>query len=64
MRLKWVGDIGEISWDEIGEMGKRLEEPKQSDFRGEDFSSLLRVQTGPEVHSASYKMSTGGFPRG
>ena len=32
--------------------------------RGGDFSSLLRVQTGPEVHSASYKMSTGGFPRG
>ena len=28
------------------------------------FSSLVRVQTGPEVHSASYKMSTGGFPRG
>ena len=32
--------------------------------RGGDFSSLLHVQTGPEVHSASYKMSTGGFPRG
>ena len=31
---------------------------------GGDFTSLLRVQTGPEVHSASYKMSTGGFPRG
>ena len=28
------------------------------------FSSLLRVQTGPGVHSASYKMSTGAFPRG
>ena len=28
---------------------------------GGDFSSLLRVQTGPEVHSASYKMTTGGF---
>ena len=27
-----------------------------------DFSSLLRFQTGPEVHSTSYKMSTGGFP--
>ena len=32
--------------------------------RGGDFSSLVRVQTGPEVHSASYKMSTGGFPQG
>ena len=31
---------------------------------GGDFSSLLRVQTGPEVYSASYKMSTGGFSRG
>ena len=29
---------------------------------GGDFSSLLRVQTGPGVHSTSYKMSTGGFP--
>ena len=28
--------------------------------RGGDFSSLFRVQTGPEVHSDSYKMSTGG----
>ena len=27
-----------------------------------DFSSLLHVQTGPGVHSISYKMSTGGFP--
>ena len=26
---------------------------------GGDFSSLLRVQTGPEVHSVSYKISTG-----
>ena len=26
------------------------------------FSSLLRVQTCPGVHSASYKMSTGVFP--
>ena len=32
--------------------------------RDEDFSLLLRVQTGPEVHSASYKTSTRGFPRG
>ena len=31
---------------------------------GGNFSSLFLVQTGPEVHSASYKMSTGGFPRG
>ena len=31
---------------------------------GGDFSSLLRVQTGPGVHSTSYKMSTGEFPRG
>ena len=30
---------------------------------GGDFSSLLRVHTGPEIHSASYNMSTGGFPR-
>ena len=30
---------------------------------GGDFSSLLRVQTGPGVHSASYKMSTGGKRR-
>ena len=29
-----------------------------------DFSSLLRVQTGPGVDSTSYKMSTGDFPRG
>ena len=28
---------------------------------GGDFSSLLRVQTGPGVHPASYKMSTEGF---
>ena len=32
--------------------------------RGGDFSSVLRAQTGPEVHSGSYKMNTGGFPRG
>ena len=32
--------------------------------RGGDFSSLLRVQTGSGVYSASYKMSTGGFPGG
>ena len=31
---------------------------------GGDFSSVRRVQTGPEVHSASYRMSTVGFPRG
>ena len=31
---------------------------------GGDFSSLLRVQTGPGVHSTSYKMSTGEFPWG
>ena len=30
--------------------------------RGVEIFSL-RVQTGPGVHSASYKMSTGGFPR-
>ena len=29
-----------------------------------DFSSPLRVQTGPGVHSASYKMSTGSFSKG
>ena len=28
---------------------------------GAEFSSLLRVQTGPGVHSTSYKMSTGAF---
>ena len=33
-------------------------------WRGGDFSSLLCVQTGPGVHSASYKMSTGEFPQG
>ena len=33
--------------------------------RGGDFSSsLLHVQTGPGVHSTSYKMSTGDFPGG
>ena len=32
--------------------------------RGEDFSSLLRVRTAVEVHSAFYKMSTGAFPGG
>ena len=32
--------------------------------RAGDFSSLLRVQTGPGVHSTSYKMSTGEFLRG
>ena len=31
--------------------------------RGGDFSALLRVQTGTGVHLASYKMSTGCFPR-
>ena len=30
--------------------------------RDGDFSSLLRVQTAPGVHSTSYKMSTGDFP--
>ena len=29
---------------------------------GEDFSSLLRVQTGPGAHSALSKMSSGAFP--
>ena len=28
------------------------------------FSSLLSFQTGPGVHSASYKISTGGCPEG
>ena len=32
--------------------------------RSGDFSSLLLVQTGPGVHSTSYKMSTGEFLRG
>ena len=32
--------------------------------KGGDFSSLLCVQTGPGVNSASYKMSTGAFPGG
>ena len=31
---------------------------------GGDFSLLLRAQTGPGIHSASYKMSTGCFPVG
>ena len=29
--------------------------------RGEDFSTLLRVQTGPGVRSTSFKMNTGRF---
>ena len=33
------------------------------DEGGGDFSSLLHVQTGPGVHSTSYQMSTGAFPR-
>ena len=32
--------------------------------RGGDFTSLLHVQTGPGVHSTSYKMSPGEFLRG
>ena len=32
--------------------------------RGGDFSSLLRVQTGPGVHSASYKNEYRGLPGG
>ena len=32
--------------------------------KGGDFSSSLHVQTGPGVHSTSYKMSTGEFLRG
>ena len=31
--------------------------------RGGDFSSLSPVQIGPEIHSASYEMSTGGLSR-
>ena len=31
---------------------------------GGDFSSLLRVQTGPGVHLTSYKMSIRDFPGG
>ena len=31
---------------------------------GGDFTSLLRVQTGPGVHSISYKMSSGEFLQG
>ena len=30
--------------------------------RSGDFSKFLRVQTDPEVHSASLKMSIGAFP--
>ena len=30
--------------------------------KGGEFSSLLRVQTGSGVHSASYNMSTWAFP--
>ena len=37
-----------------------LDGPEQ--IPGGDFSSFLCVQTGPGVHSASYKMSTGAFP--
>ena len=32
--------------------------------RGGDFTLLLRVQTGPGVHSTSCKMSIGEFLRG
>ena len=32
--------------------------------RGGDFSSLLRIHTGPGVHPASYKMSSRAFPGG
>ena len=32
-------------------------------LRGGVFCSLLRVQTGPGVHSTCYKMSNGGFPQ-
>ena len=31
---------------------------------GGDFPLLLLVQIGPEVHSVSYKMSTGGLSSG
>ena len=30
---------------------------------GGDFSSLLRDQTGPGIHSAAYKINTEGFLR-
>ena len=50
---KWLKRQG--AWLRAGRPGCR---------RGGDFSSLLRVQTGPGVHSASYKMSTGDFPGG
>ena len=40
-----------------------LDDPRPVTGVGGDgaFSSLLRVQTGPEVHLASYKMSTERF---
>ena len=34
--------------------------PDHGSWRGADFSSSLRVRTGPGVHSVSYKMSIGG----
>ena len=46
----------------------QIRDPERPGFdpgcrRAEDLSSPLRVQTGPGIHSAPYKMSTGYFPR-
>ena len=53
--------IQEISGSILGYIGwKALDSGYRRDG---DFSSLLCVLTGAGVHSASYKMSTGDFPR-
>ena len=55
-------DMREATEGLENELGYRLDDPGVGG--GGDFSSLLRVQTGPGVHSTFYKMSTGEFPRG
>ena len=52
--------------DQLAQAARRLAGRAGFDpaCRRGDFSSLLRVQTGPGVHSTSCKMSTGDSPRG
>ena len=57
-----LGNYQWLRW--LKRQGACLQAGRPGCRRGGDLSLLLRDQTGPGVHSTSYKMSTGEFPRG
>ena len=64
---KFCSEVPEIYIGQVAQVARHLATGWTARVRsrvseGGNFSSFIRVQTGPGVHSASYKMSTVDFP--